>query len=157
MLGIETRPIGWAMTTSWLDESVANFGLAGIFIGPLILGIICRIGHAAKEPVVDATTTLIAILFLTVQLAAFYPLAALWMWQRVRPGRGRKARCSHTTSGFLTSIAVRGGSMKKRPAPALIRNGRLAAASVAGAGSIDESARHLRTPLLPRCRWTRVD
>jgi hypothetical protein len=115
MLGIETRSLGWGTTTSWLDESVANFGLAGIFIGPLILGLFCRIGHAAKDPVVDATTTLIAILFLTVHLAAFYPLAALWGWQRLRSGRaGRKQR--RGAGSFVTSIAVRGGHWRRVPA-----------------------------------------
>ena len=72
------------------------------------------------------------ILRLGSMLALGYPLGALWMWQRMRSGRGREAAVSPAGS-FPTSIAVRGGSMKKRPAPALIRNGRLAAPSVAGA------------------------
>ena len=72
------------------------------------------------------------ILRLGSMVALGYPLAALWLWQRVRSGRGRKGAVSPAGS-FLTNIAVRGGSMTKRPAPALIRNGRLAATNVGGA------------------------
>jgi hypothetical protein len=127
MLGIETRSLGWAVTTSWLDESVANFGLAGIFIGPLLLGLICRIGHNAKDPVVDATTTVIALQFLTVQLAAFYPLAAFWAWQRLRAGRAPRNQ-ARIANGFRASIAIRAGHVRWRPTPRLARD-HVAAAS----------------------------
>lgn len=91
MLNIQTSSIGWGITTSWLDECVANLGLVGLLVGPVTLGLFCRVGHSAKDTVVDATTAIVAILFLTLQFAAFYPLVIVWTLQRFFLGR-RAAR-----------------------------------------------------------------
>lgn len=68
------------MTTSWLEEAIANFGWFGLVIGPLLPAFICRIGDSrAKGPFGQTLTFLVATLFMAVQLPAFYPMFALWV------------------------------------------------------------------------------
>jgi hypothetical protein len=84
MLDISPRSLGWGITTSWLDECIANFGLPGMLIGPLVLGLICRMGHRAQDPQNDAATVVVSVLLLTVQAAAFVPLILVWLVRVVR-------------------------------------------------------------------------
>lgn len=68
------------MTTSWLDEAIANFSWMGFFIGPLVPALICRIGDTrSKMGIAYALTFLTSCLFLAVHLPAFYPVFALWV------------------------------------------------------------------------------
>jgi hypothetical protein len=79
-LGIHpARPLGWGMTTSWLEEAVANLGWVGLLVAPLSLLIICRMGDAFRWPPIRMLTALVAVLLLTVQLIAFMPLFILWL------------------------------------------------------------------------------
>ena len=84
MLGIEPRFIGWGITTSWLDECIANLGWPGVLIGPLVLGLMCRFGHRARDPQSDAATVIVTVLFLTVQAGAFLPVILVWLVHLVR-------------------------------------------------------------------------
>ena len=70
--------IGWSVTTSWLEESIANFGWSGMLIGPLLLSLICRLGDNCRDKVTQALTVLISSLLLSVHFAAFSPLVILW-------------------------------------------------------------------------------
>lgn len=70
---------GWGMTTSWLDEAIANFGWLGLLLGPLVLAVICRLGDATQNALVLGLTILVGALLLTVQLPAFMPIFLLWL------------------------------------------------------------------------------
>lgn len=90
LLMLPTQYYGWGMTTSILDESIANFSWLGMLIGPLIISLICRLGDPVRGPVVQLLTVLTAILMLVLQLSAFIPVFLVWaalvFW------RGRKWR-----------------------------------------------------------------
>jgi hypothetical protein len=78
-------PIGWGVTTSWLDEAIANFGWSGILIAPFSLAFLCRLGDQTADPLTRYVTVSVGTLLMTVQLAAFAPLALIWLmlcvWQ----------------------------------------------------------------------------
>lgn len=77
--------IGWGVTTSWLDETIANCGWYGLLIGPLSLAIFCRIGDGTDDAFAKYVTVCVGTLLMAVQLAAFIPLAIAWIvlcvWQ----------------------------------------------------------------------------
>jgi hypothetical protein len=73
------RSIGWGMTTSWLDEMVSNFGLAGMLLAPLSLLGLCRLGDSFRWPTLSLLTSLVAVLFLALQLSAFLAVFLLWI------------------------------------------------------------------------------
>lgn len=70
---------GWGMTTSILDESIANFGLLGVLIGPLIILVICRIGDSADNFLLTMLSIIICVFLLTVHLVAFFPMFLVWL------------------------------------------------------------------------------
>jgi len=78
MLFTNTPPIDWSMTTSWLEESIANFSWAGVLIGPLCLSIICRLADHAPNRSTQGIGILVGSLLLAVQLSAFMVLALIW-------------------------------------------------------------------------------
>lgn len=75
----EPRQLGWGITTSILEEALANFSWAGLLIGPLVIVLVCRIGAACHNSLVSALTALLACLFLAVHLNAFMNLFLLWL------------------------------------------------------------------------------
>jgi hypothetical protein len=75
---VPPRSLGWGMTTSWLDEAIANFGWLGLLVGPLVLSAMCRFGDAFVWPPLNVLTILVVVLMLAVQLSAFLGLFALW-------------------------------------------------------------------------------
>jgi len=76
---VPPRPLGWGMTTSWLDEAIANFGWLGLLLGPLLLSGLCRIGDAFRWAPLNVLTILVVVLLLAVQLSAFLGLFLLWL------------------------------------------------------------------------------
>lgn len=70
---------GWGMTTSWLEEAIANFGWFGIVIGPLLPALICRISDSGRSVFMQILGTLNATLLLAVELVAFMPLFLIWL------------------------------------------------------------------------------
>jgi hypothetical protein len=90
MLMIPPEALGWVMTTSWLEETIANFGWVGMLIGPLVISLICRIGdkYGLRIPIIKPLTVLISSLFLVVQLPLFFPMLLLWIsiiaWNKLR-------------------------------------------------------------------------
>jgi hypothetical protein len=78
-LEIPVTDLGWGLTSSLLDESVANFGWMGLLIGPLIFALICRVCDRSPDPLVKVTGVLIACLLMTVELVAFAPLFVAWV------------------------------------------------------------------------------
>jgi hypothetical protein len=79
MLRTPPRLWGWGMTTSWLDEAIANFGWLGMLLGPLVLSVICRVGDATRNALVVGLTILVGSLLLAVHLPAFMPIFILWL------------------------------------------------------------------------------
>jgi oligosaccharide repeat unit polymerase len=105
MLLASPRIWGWSMTTSWLEEAIANFGWVGMLLGPLTIAMICRIGDKRGNPLVGILTVLIACLLLVVHLPAFAPLFVLWMMMvyitasaRIKLRFTRRAKYKHTSS-----------------------------------------------------------
>jgi hypothetical protein len=72
------RQLGWGITTSILEEAIANLSWAGMLVGPLVVSLVCRIGAACRNSLMNALTALIASLFLAVHLNAFMVLFLLW-------------------------------------------------------------------------------
>ncbi|MGW9126051.1 hypothetical protein ACWGPW_13685 [Paenibacillus chitinolyticus] len=70
--------LGFGMTTSWLEEAIANFGWFGMLIGPLFIALLCRIGDSLQSRLLKSLSLLVAGLFLVVHLAAFMPLFLIW-------------------------------------------------------------------------------
>ena len=73
------RPLGWGMTTSWLEEVVANCGWFGLLLAPMTLVALCRFGDAIPWTAMRMLTALLAVLLLTVEPIAFMPLFLLWI------------------------------------------------------------------------------
>jgi hypothetical protein len=94
---LKVRPaiMAWGLTTSVLDEAVANFGWAGLLIGPMTFTLLCRICDHSKDPLVKVVGMIVACLSMTVELVAFAPMAVAWIlyvgWShhtlRSAPGR----------------------------------------------------------------------
>ena len=72
--------LGWGITTSMLAETISNFGWVGMLIGPMVIIIICRLSQATGSRLVTMLGSLVAILFLMVQLSAFVVLFAMWLF-----------------------------------------------------------------------------
>lgn len=85
--GLYTKPrfFGWSVTTSILDEAIANFSWFGLLVGPLVLTVICWIGDRA-DPLGKSLSVLIACMLLTLDAAGFAPLVLCWIlylaWSR---------------------------------------------------------------------------
>lgn len=79
---------GWSFTTSLFDEAIANFGWLGMLIGPLFLGLLCRIADRNEAYWLKTLGVLVCLLFMAVHLAAFTVLFVLWLacsyWQSAR-------------------------------------------------------------------------
>lgn len=80
MLNVEPRLWSWGMTTSILEEAIANFSWFGMLIGPLLILLICKKGDRHENIFIRILTLLNAILFLLVHLAAFFPLFIIWVF-----------------------------------------------------------------------------
>ncbi len=76
---VPARYLGWGVTTSWLEEAVANLSWAGLLAGPLLIGWICRIGDAQADHVLRLLTILVSCMLMAVQVAAFAPLILIWL------------------------------------------------------------------------------
>lgn len=70
--------LGWGLTSSFLDEAVANFGWFGLIIGPLLFIALCRICDATPDPLVKVVGVLLGCLLMMVEFVAFAPLAIVW-------------------------------------------------------------------------------
>lgn len=83
---------GWGLTTSILEEAIANFSWFGMIVGPLVLSIICRVGDARKNVFISPLTVLVATLLLALEMVAFWPIFYLWLISviLIRPAKRRK-------------------------------------------------------------------
>ena len=67
---VPVRYLGWGVTTSWLEEAVANLGWPGFLVGPLLVGWICRLGDSQPDTIVCLLTILVSSMLLAVQVGA---------------------------------------------------------------------------------------
>lgn len=78
VLGIPVEYIGWGVATSCLDEAIANFGWAGLLIGPLLISIVCRLGDSCNKEYIRLLTIMVAFLLLSVPMVSFAPIVLFW-------------------------------------------------------------------------------
>jgi hypothetical protein len=99
MLDIPVQSLGWGVTTSLIEEMIANFGWWGMLVGPLLLILMCRAGDSFESEMLTALTGLVACLLLAVQFSAISALVLVWLGSiivlRVR-GRGRVSEPSQS-------------------------------------------------------------
>jgi oligosaccharide repeat unit polymerase len=88
---------GWSLTTSWLEEAIANFGWWGMLIAPLTLSFLCRIGDSCRNSFVGTLTVMLACLFLSVEFVSFAPIFFLWVFLVIWTRRVRLARAPSIT------------------------------------------------------------
>ena len=86
------RSLGWGLTTSLLDEAIANFSWAGFLIGPLMFAWLCRVCDHTSNSVVRVGGVLIACLLMSVQLPAFIELLAAWVVYAAWTGHSERKR-----------------------------------------------------------------
>lgn len=84
MFGFKPRDLGWGVTTSWFEESIANLSWLGLLLGPLVPALVCRIGDRRRTPFAGLLTVTVAGLLLILQFIAFMPLFALWLATVIR-------------------------------------------------------------------------
>lgn len=72
------REWGWSMTTSCLEEAIANFGWLGMLLGPMVPLFVCRISDQTQNGFIRLIGLPIVLLFLSVQCIAFAPLLIIW-------------------------------------------------------------------------------
>jgi hypothetical protein len=92
-LGIEPRVLGWGLTTSWLEEAIANCGWLGLLVGPGMIAAVCRYGDKTGIRAVHVVTVAVATLLLSADVSAWLGLAGLWV-AAVCAGFGMHARVS---------------------------------------------------------------
>jgi len=78
-MGAEPRLLQWAITTSILDEAIASFGWWGLLLGPLMLGLLCRIADMAQNTILRICGILICLLIMATNLPSFMPLFVAWL------------------------------------------------------------------------------
>jgi hypothetical protein len=78
-LGVERHYLGWGVTSSVLDESIANFGVAGFLIGPLVLGMILRTSMKYDLAVFRMVTTVLCLMLMMVHLSSCLPMLLGWL------------------------------------------------------------------------------
>lgn len=71
--------LGWGITTSILEELLANLGWPGTICGPIFLSLLCRIGDGCKSSLLRALTVSVGCFFVVLHLAAFMTIFVLWM------------------------------------------------------------------------------
>jgi hypothetical protein len=68
----------WGITTTWLSEAIANFGLLGMVLGPAVIVFIGRVGYRPDNPFLTLLTAVICTLLLSIHLAGFTVLWSIW-------------------------------------------------------------------------------
>ncbi len=108
---------GWGMTTSWLEESIANFGWFGLLLGPVVPALLCRIGDSFPSLPFRGLSLLIAVLLLAVQFSAFAPLALLWLIMYMSQIRSRRRSSPRTLAplSIPSSRPLEGQLVKVQP------------------------------------------
>jgi hypothetical protein len=106
-LDVAPRDLGWTITSSVVDESVANLSWAGLLLAPLLIGVVCTVGDSARTSFTSAVTAVTGSLLLFVQATAFLPLIVTWIALVVsaRRRQRRLVQC-RPANGFYSAEAV---------------------------------------------------
>jgi hypothetical protein len=80
MLLIPPQMLTWGVTTSCLDEAIANVGWGGMLVGPLWISLFCRIGDRFKSAIVRMVTLLLTLLLLVVNFSVCAPIFLSWVF-----------------------------------------------------------------------------
>ncbi len=78
-LGLPRHYLGWGVTSSILDESIANFGIVGMLIGPLFFGVILRCSLQHNRAVFRLVTTILCLMLMMVHLSSCLPMLLGWL------------------------------------------------------------------------------
>ena len=70
--------LAWGVTSSLLDEIVANCGWIGFLLGPLVFAWLCRLGDRSSR-MTRLSTAGVIVLLMSVELAAFTPVLLIWL------------------------------------------------------------------------------
>jgi hypothetical protein len=130
--------LGWGVTTSWLEEAIANFSWLGFLLGPLLITLVARIGDSTGEPVVSFLTKLVVSLLLTVQLAAWIYLALLWVGALLRAQfiKRRNEIKRRRARRVIVGIPGLAPALGRKVAPARVPGGRFMPAGGAGSQNV---------------------
>lgn len=73
--------ITWGLTTSWLDEAIANFSWLGLLLGPMLPLSICYLGDrfSSKNSILYTLTILTSAFLLVVSFVEFVLIFIIWM------------------------------------------------------------------------------
>jgi hypothetical protein len=75
----EPEYFGWGLTTTFLEESIANFGWLGFLIGPLTLAWACRVGDSCGNALIQLVTIVLTCLLLSVESQVFLIAIVAWI------------------------------------------------------------------------------
>lgn len=84
------EPIGWSFTTCVLEEVISNIGFLGIFVAPLFLLWICKVGDRSRNTILKFISIIVVVFFLFTQLAAFLPIFIVFLFLFFRERAKRK-------------------------------------------------------------------
>ena len=78
---VETPPkiLHWVLTTTIFDEAIATFGWFGLILGPVALGLICRLADTNRNVLLRIFGLLTCVMLMAVQLSAIMPLVLVWV------------------------------------------------------------------------------
>jgi hypothetical protein len=102
----QMTPLGWGLTSSWLDEAISNFGWLGLVIGPLLLALVCRFGDNSDSAPVEMLTIVVGSLLMSVELSAFSVPAFSWFVAAVAIRIRRRAMRGKGASSVTTSTST---------------------------------------------------
>jgi len=91
-LNIKRQYLGWGLTSSLLDESIANFSLLGVFIGPILIGLILRQSVRFNDPIIALLTTVLCGLLVMVHLSSCAPMLICWLFAIVLSRKSSRLR-----------------------------------------------------------------
>jgi hypothetical protein len=72
-------PGGGALTTSWLDEAMANFSWLAFFVAPWWIHILARTGNNCRSFPISLMTMLILVFIQSVHFAPWAPIFYIWV------------------------------------------------------------------------------
>lgn len=80
MLDAPPQFFGWGMTTSILDEAIANCSWWGVLLGPLLVMFVAHAGDRRRSFEAGSLTVFLACALQVLHFAAFAVLGCVWLW-----------------------------------------------------------------------------
>jgi hypothetical protein len=76
-MGEHIQPTHGAITTSIFSESIDNFGLIGILIGPILVALLIHLAGRTSDPLLRLMIALLGALLIVTNLLATFPIVGL--------------------------------------------------------------------------------